>query len=121
MESIKELYGERNFLEIMKDFNGSITFSGNPYIRKIIYEYCDKNNMKYKKHRRKVTQYICGEHKCHLTYDKHPTCCWRCSTSCPKRSYEGCYPHLETINRDKVITIYSGSKPNLYNYVYILH
>ena len=107
------------FLEKIKNLDDSITFSGNPYVRKQIYEYCENNNMKFIKHRRKFRQYICAEHHCHLKFISWPKCCWQCDSYCPNSEDEGCGLHLEVMNRDKVITIYKN-KPNMNNEVIVL-
>ena len=57
-----------------------------------------------------------AEHHCHLKFSSYPCCCWRCDSYCPNSEDEGCGPHLEVINRDKVITIYKD-KLNMMDFI----
>ena len=108
-----------DFFNLVKNFTKSITFCGNPYIRKKIYEYCENNNLKFVKHRVKVLQYICGEHNCHLKFSSNRTGSWRWDTYCPIYEDDGCGPHYEVKNRENVITIYKD-KPNYKDIIYYI-
>lgn len=111
----KETIKMKNFYELIKEYDESITFCGDTYKRYKIYDYCEKNNLKFIKHSRKVKQYICKEHKCHLKFfDTIVKCCWECDCYCP---YDGCYDYIEVINKQKCITIYK-EKPNYNGKVY---
>lgn len=107
--------------QLKNDKVDAVAFSGNPFIRSLIYEYCKKHGLKATRTKAKTVAVICTNHKC-ICYDSCTNeefrCyhtygggsrCISCNYSCPK-SYEDDYGCSFEEYRPKLPVIYVHKK-----------
>ena len=89
-----DYYFIRDINNLLNDKIEAFVISGNSYVRKKVYEYCEKKNLKTTRAKGKVVVVVCKEHKCicfnrtPLEYRCHHTYgserCLDCDYTCPK-------------------------------------
>ena len=106
--------------ELQENRMEAFAISGNSYVRKKVYEYCEENNLKTTRTKGKVCVVVCRGHKC-LCIDKTPEefrCyhtygsgerCITCNYTCPDRFNDDYYCEFVEA-RPKLPVIYIHKK-----------